>query len=125
MPRNNRGTRNNNPSGRNQYSDWGVMEMARERPLAAAAAAASAAAAGLFLWSRRTQISNQLTGLSDQIGGWTQNMRSGGGEVGGGVPPAGSTTTGGSNAGVGTRNGGAGMSSTAGGSGRAQKRATS
>ena len=34
----NRGGRNNNPSGRNQYSDWGVMEMARERPIAAAAA---------------------------------------------------------------------------------------
>ena len=61
MARNNsRGGRNNNPSGRNQYSDWGVMEMARERPFAAAAAAAGAAAAGLFLWSKRTQISNQL-----------------------------------------------------------------
>jgi len=47
MPRNNnrggRGGRNNNPSGRNQHSDWGVMEMARERPIAAAAAAAGAA----------------------------------------------------------------------------------
>ena len=32
MPRNsNRGGRNNNPSGRNQYSDWGVMELAREQ----------------------------------------------------------------------------------------------
>jgi hypothetical protein len=78
MPRNNnRGGRNNNPSGRNQYSDWGVMEMARERPIAAATAAAGAAAAGLFLWSRRTQISHQLSGLSDQIGEWTHSMRSG------------------------------------------------
>jgi hypothetical protein len=78
MPRNsNRGGRNNNPSGRNQYSDWGVMELARERPIAAAAAAAGAAAAGLFLWSRRTQISNQLSNLSDQIGEWTENMGSG------------------------------------------------
>ena len=78
MPRSNsRGGRNNNPSGRNQYSDWGVMEMARERPLAAAAAAAGAAAAGLFLWSRRAQISNQLSNLSDQIGEWTENMGSG------------------------------------------------
>jgi hypothetical protein len=51
-----------------------MMEMARERPFAAAAAAAGAAAAGLFLWSRRTQISNQLSNLSDQIGEWTQNM---------------------------------------------------
>jgi len=77
MPKSNsRGGRNNNPSGRNQYSDWGVMEMARERPIAAAAAAAGAAAAGLFLWSKRSQISNQLSNLSDQIGEWTDNMRS-------------------------------------------------
>jgi len=57
-------------------SDWGVLEMARERPIAAAAAAASAAAAGLFLWSKRNQISNQLNNLSDQIGGWTESMMS-------------------------------------------------
>ena len=74
---NSRGGRNNNPSGRNQYSDWGVMEMARERPLTAAATAVGAAAAGLFLWSRRSQIGNQLSNLSDQIGEWTENMRSG------------------------------------------------
>lgn len=78
MPRSNgRGGRNNNPSGRNQYSDWGVMDMVRERPVAAAAAAAGAAAAGLFLWSKRTQITNQLSSLSDQIGEWKANMGSG------------------------------------------------
>ena len=83
MPRNNsRGGRNNNPSGRNQYSDSGIMDLARERPFAAAAAAAGAAAAGLFLWSRRSQISNQLSNLSDQIGEWTQNMTSDGGPFG-------------------------------------------
>lgn len=71
---NGRSGRNNNPSGRNQYSDWGVMDMVRERPVAAAAAAAGAAAAGLFLWSKRTQITNQLSSLSDQIGEWTSNM---------------------------------------------------
>src|SRR3954452_5041225 len=77
MPRSsNRGGRNNNPSGRNQYSDWGVMDMARERPFAAAAAAAGAAAAGLFLWSKRAQISNQLSNLSDQFGEWTENFGS-------------------------------------------------
>jgi hypothetical protein len=76
MPRNSR-SRNNNPTGRNQYSDWGVMELARERPIAAVAAAAGAAAAGLFLWSRRAQISNQISNLSDQIGEWTENMGSG------------------------------------------------
>jgi hypothetical protein len=57
-------------------SDRGVLEMARERPIAAAAAAASAAVAGLFLWSKRNQISNQLNNLSDQIGGWTESMMS-------------------------------------------------
>ena len=63
-------SRNNNPSGRNQYSDWGVLDMARERPMAAAAVAAGAAAAGLFLWSKRTQISDQLSNLSDQFSEW-------------------------------------------------------
>ena len=76
MPRGRNQSKNNNPGGRNQYSDWGVMEMARERPIAAAAAAAGAAAAGLFLWSKRSQISQQLSNLSDQIGEWTENMGS-------------------------------------------------
>jgi hypothetical protein len=71
MPRsNNRGRRNNNPAGRNQYSDWGVMEMARDRPFTAAATAVGAAAAGLFLWSKRAQISDQLNNLTDQLGEW-------------------------------------------------------
>ena len=78
MPRrSSSGGRNNNPTGRNQYSDRGVMDMVRDRPVAAAAAAASAAAAGLFLWSKRSQITNQLSSLSDQIGDWTDSMRSG------------------------------------------------
>jgi hypothetical protein len=141
MPRNsNRGGRNNNPSGRNQYSDWGVTELVRERPLAAAAAAAGAAAAGLFLWSRRAQISNQLTNLSDQIGEWTDNFRQG--DRGGfgsnddtaGLTTSGSTATasssrrgmsetGGGNASLGRRSGGGGVRSTASGRGRAQSTA--
>ena len=52
----------------------GVTELVRERPIAAVTAAAGAAAAGLFLWSRRAQISNQLSNLSDQIGEWTENL---------------------------------------------------
>jgi len=71
---NSRGGRNNNPSGRNQYSDWGVMEMARERPFTAAATAVGAAAAGLFLWSKRAQISEQMNSLSEQFGEWRDNM---------------------------------------------------
>ena len=71
---NNRG-RNNNPEGRNQYSG-GVMEMTRDRPFAAAAVAAAAVGAGVFLWSRRNQISEQISNLSDQIVDWTENMSS-------------------------------------------------
>ena len=136
MPRtSNRGSRNNNPSGRNQYSSSGVLELARERPIAAAAAAAGAAAAGLFLWSRRTQISNQLSDLSDQIGEWTQGMTSG---------DSGSTTndtaglttnqrstrsqrgmseTGGGNASLGRASGGGGSVGSPSGRGRAQSTA--
>jgi hypothetical protein len=79
MARNNRSGRNNNPNGRNQYSSWGVMEMARERPVAAAAATVGAAAAGLFLWSKRAQISEQLSSLSNQIGEWREGLPSGDG----------------------------------------------
>jgi len=137
MPRSNsRGGRNNNPSGRNQYSsDWGVTELVRERPIAAAAAAAGAAAAGLFLWSRRAQISNQLSNLSDQIGEWTDNLRSDS-EFGANDDTAGLTTssqtgtttnrqrgmseTGGGNASLGRRSGGGGIRSNASSRGRAQ-----
>jgi hypothetical protein len=92
----NSGGQNNNPTGRNQYSDWGVMELARERPFAAAAAAAGAAAAGLFLWSRRAQISNQLSSLSDQVGEWSDRFRSDSefGEFGETDDTAGLTTSG-------------------------------
>ena len=128
MPRsNNRGGRNNNPSGRNQYSDWGVMEMARERPVTAAAVAAGTAAAGLFLWSKRAQISDQLTHLSDQIGEW----KSGGSQfdefedtAGLTTSQRGMSTTGGGNASLGRRSGGGGISGTASGRGRAKKAST-
>ena len=84
MPRNsnnNRGgnrsqrSKNNNPEGHNQYNS-GWMDTARERPMAAAAAAAAAVGAGVFLWSKRGQISDQLSQLSDQIGEWSENMNS-------------------------------------------------
>ena len=69
----NRG-RNNNPSGRNQYS--GVTGSAREHPIAAAAAVGGAVAAGVFLWSRRNQISDQIGNLSDQISEWREGLGS-------------------------------------------------
>lgn len=66
--------RNNNPDGRNQYS--GVMGTARSNPLATAAAVGSAVAAGVFLWSRRNQVSNQIGNLADQINDWREGVRS-------------------------------------------------
>jgi hypothetical protein len=66
--------RNNNPEGRNQYS--GLASRARENPLAAAAAVGGAVAAGVFLWSRRNQISDQIGSLSDQISEWREGMSS-------------------------------------------------
>ena len=51
---------------------------ARERPIAAAAAVGGAVAAGVFLWSRRNQISDQIGNLSDQISEWREGCRSGG-----------------------------------------------
>ena len=67
--------RNSNRGRRSSAGDWGVMELARQRPVAAAAVAAGAAAAGLFLWSRRARISDQLSNLSAQVGEWTNAHR--------------------------------------------------
>ena len=78
--RESRGTRgrsgkNNNPDGRNQYS--GLMNSARGKPLVTATAVGGAVAAGVFLWSRRNQISDQLENLADQIGGWREGRATG------------------------------------------------
>jgi hypothetical protein len=135
MPRSSRrGGRNNNPTGRNQYSDWSVMDMVRERPVAAAAAAAGAAAAGLFMWSKRAQISSQLSSLGDQIGEWTVNMGSSDTDSSSGDDTAGLTTTssrrgmsetGGGNASLGRRSGGGGSTGSASGRGRVRSAPTS
>ncbi len=71
--------RNTSRAASRRTESWpsGVMDMARDRPVAAAAVAAGAAAAGLFLWSKRNQVTQQLNQLSDQIGNWTQNMTTG------------------------------------------------
>lgn len=52
-------------------------ESARDHPLTTAAAAAGAAAAGVFLWSKRNQISDQISRLGNQISDWSENMQSG------------------------------------------------
>ena len=67
---NRRSGRNNNPDGRNQYS--GVMGTARGNPLAAAMTVGGAVAAGLFLWSRRNEISEQIAILGEQISDWRE-----------------------------------------------------
>jgi hypothetical protein len=69
----NRGGRNNNPQGHNPY-DRGWFDTAKERPMATAAAAAAAVGAGVFLWSRRNQITDQISNLSDQISDWRSGM---------------------------------------------------
>ena len=126
MPRSSNRNRNSRSSGSN---DWGVTELVRERPIAAATAAAGAAAAGLFLWSRRAQISNQLSNLSDQIGQWTENIGSVEGDDTAGLTTTGSTATttrrgmsetGGGNASLGRRSGGGGIRSNASSRGRAK-----
>jgi hypothetical protein len=102
-----------------------------EHPLTAAAPAAGAAAAGLFLWSRRAQISNQLSNLSDQIGEWRSQSFTAGDDTAGLTTTSGETSTrtrgmsdtGGGNASLGRRSGGGGVRSTASGRGRAQSTA--
>lgn len=72
---------NNNPEGHNQY-DRGWMDSAKDRPFTAAAAVGGAVAAGVFLWSRRNQISDQITNLTDQISDWREGMSDAGAEGG-------------------------------------------
>lgn len=73
---NQRGRNNNNAEGRNQYSNaW--MDTAKDKPFTTAAAAAAAVGAGVFLWSRRNQISDQISNLSGQLYDWADEMRSG------------------------------------------------
>jgi len=143
MPRsNNRGGRNNNPSGRNQFSS-GWVDTAKDKPIAAAAAAAAAVGAGVFLWSRRNQISEQLSNLSDQISDWTQSTDSGSdsefalagddsafetassnrSQSSGRSSVSGMSETGGGNASLGRRSGGGGSSGSASGRSRAQSTA--
>ena len=64
--------RTNNPAGRNQYS--GLRGTARQSPFATAAAVGGAVAAGVFLWSRRNQISDQIENLSDQLSDWREGV---------------------------------------------------
>jgi len=88
MPRNSRSNSNSSRSRSNSrgsnsrssdeplLSQWG--ETAKDNPFKTAAVAAGAVAAGVFLWSKRNEISNQISELSDQITDWTNEMRGNG-----------------------------------------------
>ncbi len=125
-----------------------VMDRARDRPLATAAVAAAAVGAGVFLWSRRNQISDQLSDLSDQISEWSQNFTAGddtggfletgetedslrgvttgstgrttGSSAGRTGTTRGMSETGGGNASLGRRSGGSGIKTNASSRGRAR-----
>lgn len=89
MPRNSRSnssssrSRSNSRGSNSRSSDEPLMsqwgETAKDNPLKTAAVAAGAVAAGVFLWSKRNEISNQISELSDQIADWTNEMRNGSG----------------------------------------------
>jgi hypothetical protein len=66
--------RKNNPTGRNQYT--GIMRTARGNPVTTAVAVGGAVAAGIFLWSRRNQIGDQIASLSDQASDWREGVQS-------------------------------------------------
>ena len=82
MPRNS-GNNSNRSRSNSRSSDEPLMrqwaETAKDSPLKTAAVAAGAVAAGVFLWSKRNEISNQISELSDQISDWANEMRSGSG----------------------------------------------
>lgn len=60
---NQRGRNNNNPNGHNQYTnEW--LAPVKDHPFASAAAAAAAVGAGVFLWSKRNQVGNQVNKIS-------------------------------------------------------------
>ena len=66
MPKSNRGGNRGRSTSRSSRSA-GFLDVAREAPLATAAAAAGAVAAGVFLWSKRSQISDQFNNLTERF----------------------------------------------------------
>jgi hypothetical protein len=76
MPQRSRSNRSNSRSSdQPAMSHW--AEAAKHNPVKTAAAAAGAAAAGVFLWSKRNEISNQISRLSEQVTDWAEDIRSG------------------------------------------------
>lgn len=76
MPQRSRSNRSNSRSSdQSMMGHW--TDTAKDNPVKTAAAAAGAVAAGVFLWSKRNQISNQISRLSEQVTDWAEDMRSG------------------------------------------------
>ena len=79
--RGNSGRRSNSRSSKSRSNDQSKMsnwgETAKDKPFTTAAAAAGAVAAGVFLWTKRSQISDQISRLSEQVTGWADDRRSG------------------------------------------------
>jgi hypothetical protein len=133
MARNNQNNSNSNRSdnseNRRNRKEGGVATIAREQPARAAVIAAAAVGAGVFLWSRRNQISDQISNLSDQFGEWSQGSGSSGtsfdsdtaGLTTGDTASAGMSETGGGNASFGAGTGGGG-GATSSATGRGQVR---
>jgi hypothetical protein len=70
------GSKNNNPRGRNQTSSRSrSSDDSVTRPLAAAIGAAAAVGGAMFLWSRRNEISEQISDLSEQLNQARQSGR--------------------------------------------------
>jgi hypothetical protein len=64
MPQRSRSNRSNSRSNdQSMMGHW--TETAKDNPVKTAAAAAGAVAAGVFLWSKRNEISNQISRLSE------------------------------------------------------------
>lgn len=139
----NQGNRSSRSSERSAFS---FTDTARENPLAAAAAVGGAVAAGVFLWSRRNRIGDQIGQLTDQFNEWRSGSeepefegaaRSGTGasmnpgtpnRAGAGPSPGNRSTrgatgmseTGGGDANLGRRSGGSGIKTNASSRGRAR-----
>jgi hypothetical protein len=75
MPQRSRSNRSHSRgSDESMMGHW--TETAKDNPVKTAAAAAGAVAAGVFLWSKRNEISNQISRLSEQVTDWAEDMRS-------------------------------------------------
>ena len=53
-----------------------MIGIAQSNPITTAAAVGGAIATGIFLWSRRNQLSGQITNLAEQVNEWRERRGS-------------------------------------------------